>query len=181
MTKPTKTPKVNWKVAPEKPSSSKYTVFYLILLIFTTITAAIGLTSFGRIGDSFQYLNSAPLLTCITFGQYISALLMVAGVVYLYKKRKDGLYLLFGAYAFTIITMIALPLASDPIITEAVTQITAQGGSNISRSDAETFTRIGLNIVVAVNIFLNVLFALLWQWAWNRQAKRDALLNKTSE
>jgi hypothetical protein len=179
MTKPKETPKTNWKES--KTKSSKYTTFYLILLIFTTISAVFGLTSFSTIGDSLRYIDSSPVLTCITLGQYISALLTIAGVVYLYKKRKEGLYLLFGAYAFTIITMVVLPFVSDPVVIEAAKQVTLQEGGRISMQDAETFARIGLNIVAAINGISSIIFALLWQLAWNKQAKRDSSLTKTSE
>ena len=159
-----------------EPPTSKYTAFYLILLILTTISAIFGLTGFSGIGDSLRYVHDAPILTCITFGQYITTLLMIAGVVFLYKKQKDGLYLLFGAYAFTIITMMVLPFASDPIILETARQLTIQEGAKISMQDAETFARIALNIIAVLNIISSLLFALLWQLAWNKQAKRDSLV-----
>jgi hypothetical protein len=106
---------------------------------------------------------------------------MAAGVVFLYKKRKEGLYLLFGAYAFTIITMIVLPFVADPIINETTAQIIAQEGTRISAQDAETFARISLNVIVILNGLSSLLFALLWQLAWNKQVKRDSSLNKTNE
>jgi hypothetical protein len=175
MTKPKQTPKASWKMSSAKPSTSTYTAFYLILLILTTINAVFSLTSFNKIGDSLRYIHDAPLLTCVTFGQYAAALLMAAGVVFLYKKRKEGLYLLFGAYTFTIITMIVLSFASDPIIAETVKQIAAQEGPKMSRQDAETFARIALNGIAVINILSSTLFALLWQLAWNKQTKKDSL------
>lgn len=181
MTKPTGTLKTHLEQTQPKTSSpKKYTVFYLILLIFTAINAALGLTGFAQIGDSLKYINDAPVLTCITFGQYISVLLMVAGVVYLYKKRKDGLYLLFGSYAFLAITMIILPFVSEPLVQEAVKQIMAQEPGRISIQDAEDFARIGVNGIAVINTVSSLIFAFLWNLAWNKQAKRDAL-NKTSE
>jgi magnesium-transporting ATPase (P-type) len=161
-------------------SPSKYTSFYLVLLILTTISAVFGVLSFGAIGTTLGYLQTAPIFAYNNLLQYLITILMVVALVFLYKKREMGLLLIISAYALTIISMIILPLATQPLVSETARQIVADSKGELTMEFAENFSRTVFMSIAVIGAVSSILFAVLWYFAWKKQTKRDNQTTKGS-
>jgi hypothetical protein len=167
----TKPQKVNKQMAPPK-----YTTFYLVMLVLTSISVGFGVFNIAAIDTTINYLKTAPLFAILTFVQYGVTLLMVVALIYLYKKKELGLHLLISAYGLTTICMIIFPIATQPLLHEAVTQIVAERRGEITLEFATQVVHITFITIAVANAFSSILFAVLWYFAWKKQSKKDSAL-----
>ncbi len=178
MTKPQTTDN---KTAQAQGSPSKYSAFYLALLILTTISVAFGIFGFVGIGTTLNYLKIAPAFAFISLLQYLITIVMAVALVLLYKKRETGLLLLISAYGLTVLCMIALPFAAQPLVGEIARQIVAEGKGQFSMALAEDICRTVYVVVAVIGALSSVTFATLWIFAWKKQIKKDSTPKETSE
>ena len=164
----TKRPKSDEQNAP-----SKYTTFYLVMLILTTISVGFGLLSLGSIGTTIKYFDTAPLFAGLTLVQYAVTLLMVTALVYLYKKKELGLHFLISSYGLTTICMIIFPIAAQPLVHESAAQVVAENKGKITIDFATNILQVTFISIAVASAFMSILFAVLWYFAWKKQVKQD--------
>jgi len=158
----------------KQKTSSKYVTFYLVMLILTTISVGFGLFNLVSIGTTIKYFDTAPLFAWLTIVQYAVTLLMVAALVYLYKKKELGLHLLISSYGLTTICMTVVPIAAQPLVREAATQIVTDSKGEIAMDLAMNILQITFMSIAVANAFMSILFAVLWYFAWKKQVQRDS-------
>ncbi|HEU5121479.1 MAG TPA: hypothetical protein VFT59_01425, partial [Candidatus Saccharimonadales bacterium] len=155
-------------------SSTRYTTFYLVMLILTSLSVGFSMVSIlASIPDLARTMSFAPAYTVL---QYIAAaltLLVVPILVLMWlKKNPLGIRLLLGAYVVLIITGIATLFFLDPVVKDA-TELTIKNSPDLAASDVAPVAGAmlyGLNIII---IIFNIVLAVLWWFAYRNQQRAD--------
>jgi hypothetical protein len=174
MTKPGSKTSHKWSVKTADNSTSTYTKFYLVLLVLITITTVLGLSGFLTIDTTIGYLRTIPALAYINLSQMLITIITAVALIYLYQKKKIGLYIIFGAYALMVVSMLILPFIIQPVIDDTAAQIVAKSSGEVTLDFARSFSRSFFTLVIVLNVISAFIFAFLWNLAWKKQVKRDS-------
>ena len=169
------------------PIRSRYTVFYLIMLILASIGAFF--TLFGFINDAFSiilylYSSGEPLLAILRAINIVVGIASIVALILLYMKKKSGFIMKIVLIFLSLIisTSSTIITLSNPMYSDA----TQYGIESIKDSDRDQISTIiagafnqenikGLVVVTSIiGFFISTGYALLWFFAWKSQVEDDA-------
>ena len=176
----TKSQTTSKKHSPEnKPlNTSRYTGFYLTMLILSTIGTFLGL--FGLIGipETIRQFSLSPVYASISlFNVLIVLPVSMCALILLWFKRPLGIWLKLSAYAASIVSAIGMLLSADAVIKDAAKQAlaeVAQSDQASSTSLIEGITTFAIYAGLSFAILVSIIFGLLWWFAWKNQSEADS-------
>ncbi len=152
---------------------SRYTTFYLTMLILSTVGTSIGLISgiFGlfSISEDFSISLIFGILNSIN---YVILSISIWALVLLWLKKPLGIKLKIGTYAASILLIVGLALSSDPIIKLAIEEA-SKDSQGIDASSLEIFMTSIFYVGFTMSIVFSIVFGILWWKAWKIQIKAD--------
>ena len=152
----------------------RYTKFYLTLLILSTISTAFSLLGIIAMPSSIaKYLHSNPLFAYTQIASVVITLGASVGLVLLWLKRPFGLWLKLSSYALAVVLTIVLLFSVQSIPTDSIDEVVKQS-PQISRDMAENIFHISLYVSYGLTLVIEIVFAVLWWFAWKRQLKADS-------
>ncbi|MBC7943285.1 hypothetical protein H7X68_02185 [Candidatus Saccharibacteria bacterium] len=154
-------------------NTSRYTTFYLTMLILSTIGTSIGLISgiFGlfSIGEDFSISLIFGILNSIN---YVILSTSIWALVLLWLKKPLGIQLKLGTYAASILLTVGLALSSDSVIKLAIEEA-SKDSQGIDASSLEIFMTSLFYVGFTMSIVFFIIFGILWWKAWKIQVKAD--------
>lgn len=152
----------------------RYTPFYLTMLVLSTIGTSIGLTSaITNLSTLFQYASVAPIYTIAA----VSTIVLTAGstvaLILLWLKKPFGIWLKLSAYALSVAVIVAMTFNIEPVIQANIQQALSRSPS-LSTETADTILHISTYIGLGISALVDILFGILWYFAWKRQQHADS-------
>ncbi len=177
MTKPQ--PHTTKQPVENKPlNASRYTGFYLTLLILSTVGTTFAFLGLIGLPDIIrQFSLSVPYAALSLFNIAVILPVSILALVLLWLKKPLGIWLKLGTYAASILVTIGLLLTVQPILDDITKEAIAElekSSQTVSTSLIETVTALGLYIGLGMAIVISVVFALLWWFAWKKQVEADS-------
>jgi hypothetical protein len=176
----TNTQTTHHEVQKNKPlNESRYTGFYLTLLILSTVGTSMGIFSLIGVGEAIGQFGAAPLYTIFSLIN-VAVVLPIAiwALVLLWMKRPLGIWLKLGSYALSIICAIGLLLSAAPAIKNVAAQMIAESAQSSSKpldaSVIETIASVAIYAGISLSIIVSIIFGLLWYFAWKKQREADS-------
>lgn len=169
---------------PDKPKQTgRYTRFYKVMLVLSTIGTVLGLTSMRSLPEAIELFGEEPVYAGATLVSLLVGLpLAVAALILLWQKHPSGIQLKLASYGVSILTV----LVSIPVAGPAIERMHAQlhagfedEGLNVSWEVAGEVASLTFYATMAVSIALSIGFATLWWKAWQGQQKHDGRLTNT--
>lgn len=156
-------------------NQSKYSRFYLTMLILSTIGTAFSLTSFISVADVVMYVDKAPVYSILLIISYINTLLAVFALVLLWINRNPkAIWLKLSTYVVTILVTIATFLFGGAALDDIIAQSLAENAKSTKPLDPallESITMTIFNISYILVIVSSIAFGILWYFAWRSQKK----------
>jgi uncharacterized membrane protein len=155
-------------------SPSRYTAFYLVMLILTSLGVGISVISMLiSIPEMMRLLSFARgFVVC----QIIISIATVTGVLALIflwlKKNPLGIYLILGGYMAIILAGIATLFFLDPIIQDSTTAA-LKDSADLPAETVATITSFGTYTAYIISIVLNAAMVILWWFAYRNQKRAD--------
>jgi len=173
----THTPK---HVPENKPlNASRYTGFYLTLLILSTVGTSLGVGGLLNIPESIRNFEISPLYSILNLFTVLVILpVAVWALVLLWLKRPLGIWLKLGTYAASILCAVGLLILVSTghlirdLANQAFDKIPAD--QKIDPLLIERVVSITLYIGLGLAIIASVVFGLLWWFAWKKQKEADS-------
>lgn len=160
---------------PIEQPRARYTTFYRTMLILSTIGTA--LSAFGLI-ELPKTLGYLPNHTAYAVVWMVSMLLVypvsITALVLLWRKQIVGLWLKIASYAASIMLSIVSMLVATGVLQEEVKAALASAESQaLPRSVMEGIITGTYYTGMIFGIFVSIVFALLWVFAWRSQRRAD--------
>lgn len=157
---------------------SRYTGFYLTLLILSTVGTTFSLFNLVGVVDTINLFSISPAFVIFNLVTTLIVLpLSIWALVLLWLKRPLGIWLKLGSYVLSIISYTGLLITASPMIRhftdQALVEI-AKSNQPASASLVEAITTIGIYSGLAVSILISIVFGLLWYFAWKKQTEVDS-------
>lgn len=158
---------------------SRYTRFYLTMLILSTIGTALSFTELWAIQPSINELTANPVNA---IANLVSALLIlpvaIAALVLLWLKKPLGIWLKLSTYVATIIVTIANFLVIEKSLKSIIAQAIAEEAKRTTNKlSDDLITAIITNAYYAgfvIIIITSIVFGILWWFAWKKQVASDS-------
>lgn len=155
---------------------SRYTKFYLTMLILSTIgtlSGVLNIVTLPQVLDQLQSNQFSSVLSLINILVVFPA--SVIALVLLWQKRIFGLWIKLSAYAISLIIIGLGFITIDETISKAVKLATKDlAGDNATQQFATTFTSATIYISIVLAVVTSITFGILWWFAWKNQAAADA-------
>jgi hypothetical protein len=165
----TQTPSV--KPLTEAP---RYTTFYRVMLILSTIGTSLSVLSLPvallSIRDDFAV--SVPFAS-LSIGTYLATVVSVAALIFLWQKRNPlGIYLKIGTYAVLFIVSVGQLFFLEPVIADAVQQIMKEDTGQ-SEEAVRAASSLGIYTAYALTFVSTIVMSTLWWFAYKGQRAAD--------
>lgn len=158
--------------------TTRYTKFYLTLLILSTIGTSLSLIGlFSNIPTAISNFDIAPVFAILSLGGVVVTLVSAVALALLWQKNIAGLWLKLGSYAASILLTIGMLPLSGPVLQRAIDKATesiTNEGMSIDPGLMTTITSTTYYISVAIGLIAAITFSLLWWFAWKDQQKADS-------
>lgn len=159
-------------------NTSRYTGFYLTLLILSTVGTTFGTFGLFGIHEAIRQFGISPIYATFSLVSILLILpVAIWALILLWLKQPLGIWLKLGTYAASITVTVGMLLSADPIVkgvtNKALTEV-AKSDQTISGSLIENITSFTFYASFALAIIVSVIFALLWWFAWKKQADADS-------
>lgn len=163
----------------ETPKESRYTRFYLTMLILSTVGTALSLTELWAIQPSINELTTNPVNS---IANLISVLLIfpvsIAALVLLWLKKPLGIWLKLSTYAATIIVTAANLFVVEQtlkgVIAQAIAEEAKRGADRLPDNLIAAIFTGAYYTGLAITITSCIVFGILWWFAWRKQAAADS-------
>lgn len=154
--------------------TSRYTTFYLVMLILTSVGIGISvLASLAGIPEAIRLLSFAQAYGIIQIIGLIATAVSVPALILLWmKKNPTGIYLLLGTYGITILISLLSFFFLEPVIQDASVRA-LQESPDMPTETVNTLTSFGVYSVHVLQIIVNVIMATLWWFAFRSQHRAD--------
>ncbi|MNI54364.1 hypothetical protein D3C73_1092560 [compost metagenome] len=157
---------------------SRYTKFYQVMLVLSTIGTVLGLSEVLRTPQVINDLQSDPAGSIISLvGTFIILPAAIIALVLLWRKQIAGLWLKLSTYAATLLTIVASFIFSESTIkqiTNATLEEATKTDSGLGRDFIVAFSTSTFYIAMGVAAVVSIVFGILWWFAWKDQAEADS-------
>jgi hypothetical protein len=152
----------------------KYTTFYQVMLILSTIGTAFAVLGLTGIPQTIQDFGSMPVFSIASLLEYGATIVSVVALILLWQKRREGYLLKIGSYIALIVINIISLFSIGPFIDESVRKIIFDMTLKPDEIDIiRTLFTAGVYAAFAVSIATVIIFMLLWMKAWKKQQAHD--------
>jgi hypothetical protein len=158
-----------------KKTRSRYTTFYKVMLILSTIGTSFGVLGLLSVPDIINEFSISPLFGIGMIALSAIALVSIVALVLLWQKQVEGYILKIGSYVASIVAVFLCLLGAQPYVRWVIEQTEGFPG-DLSASEAAAVSSVIEFIFYAglvMNIIINITLLLLWRSAWKRQLASD--------
>lgn len=151
---------------------NQYTNMYLFLLIASTCFAILTAPSFLDIPHLLEYYSQHTPVATLLLIDYIALAVGGVGLIFLFQKRRIGLYLTLLSLGVQFIIACISLFFIEPMVAYYATTIDPQEFP--THEDKEMFLlfiRAFFYLGIPIGLAINAALIVFWQLAWNRQAK----------
>ena len=160
---------------PIEQPKSRYTGFYLTMLILSTVGTALSMFGLAEIATYIGYLNEHTVYAVTMLVSLVVVLpVSVVALVLLWLKKLAGIWLKLGTYVASIVAAIVTLFSGSDVLkleAEKVLQETASAG--IPASTVNALVSGMFYVALVFGIIISIVFALLWWFAWRKQRQAD--------
>lgn len=160
---------------PIEQPKSRYTGFYLTMLILSTVGTALSMFGLAEIATYIGYLNEHTVYAVTMLVSLVVVLpVSVVALVLLWLKKSAGIWLKLGTYAASVITAVVAAFSSSGVVkleAEKILQENASAG--IPASTMNALVSGVFYAAIVFGILISIAFALLWWFAWRKQRQAD--------
>lgn len=156
---------------------SRYTNFYLTMLILSTIGTFFGGLSVFSLPSTIALLEESRLYGGLSLVLSAVWLVSVVALVLLWKKHPLGIQLKLSCYVVSILVTVGLVLSSAPIIelltSDIETELARSNPQNLSPEAAGDVARSAYYLSLSFSVTISTAFFWLWRKAWQLQEVFD--------
>jgi hypothetical protein len=161
--------------APIQPlnPNRKYTSFYLVMLILSTVGTSLAMLSlFATVPEVIRAFPFAPGYSIFLAFDALISLISVGALVLLWlKKNPLGIWLKLSTYGALILAYIGQLIFGAPIVKDLIEQ--SMKDAAIDKQTAEVFSNLGFYGGYIFGFIITITMAILWWFAYKSQQSAD--------
>lgn len=156
---------------------TRYTKFYLTMLILSTIGTLFGGISLLSLPSTLALLEESRLYGGLSLILSVVWLVSIVALTLLWRKHPLGIQLKLSCYIVSILATIGLVLSSAPIIELLTNDIEAElarsNPQNLSADMVSEVAHSAYYLGLSFSVTLSTAFFWLWRKAWHSQEVFD--------
>ena len=156
---------------------SRYTKFYLTMLILSTIGTFFGSIAILSLPSTIALLDVSRPYGSLSLILSAVWIVSVVALVLLWKKHPLGIQLKLSCYIVSILATIGLVMSSEPIIELLISDIEAElmrsNPQELSADAVSDVARSAYYLGLSFSVTISTAFFWLWRKAWQLQEVFD--------